>query len=94
MRKNAKPKNKIEDDKFFEKLTCVIVGILLILLFLLSFNRREFIPATLIMFSLLMFCIVYYFREDKKKTMLLGVLLGLGIGILLFAVFFSLMEMS
>ena len=35
MRKNAKPKNKIEDDKFFEKLTCVIVGILLILLLLL-----------------------------------------------------------
>lgn len=93
MKKNAKAKNKIEDDKFFEKLTCVIVGILLVLLTLLSINRREFIPATLIMLSLLMFCIVYYYREDKKKTLLLGILLGIGIGTLLFAVFFSLMEM-
>ena len=80
-----KKKSVVKNNKFYEKAVCYVVGILFI-------NMVQFLPGTIIMLSLLFFCICYYYQEDKEKQLLVYLLFGLGVGLLIFAVFYTLME--
>ena len=93
MSKNTDNKSKVlNSNRSYEKIICYIVGILFIVLSFLSFNMVEFLPSAIIMLSLLFFCICYYYRENKEKQLLVYLLFGLGVGFLIFAVFYTLME--
>ena len=82
----------VKNNRFYEKARCYIVGVLFIILAILSINMVEFLPGTLIMLALLFFCICYYYRDNKEKQLLVYLLFGLGVGLLIFAVFYTLME--
>ena len=82
----------VKNNRFYEKAICYIVGVLFIILAILSINMVEFLPGTLIMLALLFFCICYYYRDNKEKQLLVYLLFGLGVGLLIFAVFYTLME--
>lgn len=92
MKKNTDKNKVIKSNRRYEKIVCYIVGILFIVLAILSFNMIEFLPSAMIMMSLFFFCICYYYKEDKEKQLLVYLLFGLGVGFLVFAVFYTLME--
>ena len=92
MKKNTDKNNAVKSNKTYEKAVCYVVGILFIILAVLSINMAEFLPGTIIMLSLLFFCICYYYRDDNEKQLLVYLLFGLGVGLLIFAVFYTLME--
>lgn len=92
MKKNTDKNKVLKSNRSYEKVICYIVGILFIVLAVLSFNMIEFLPSAIIMLSLLFFCICYYYKEDKEKQLLVYLLFGLGVGLLVFAVFYTLME--
>lgn len=93
MIKDTDKKNIVlKSNRFYEKMICYIVGILFVVLSILSFNMIEFLPSAIIMLSLLFFCICYYYKADKEKQLLVYLLFGLGVGLLIFAVFYTLME--
>lgn len=92
--KKSTVKNKDQTDflKKFEKNICIIVFIILLIMISLCFVRIEFLPATLIIFSLQLFCLCYYYRDNDEQKLLIYTMFGLGIGTLIFAVFYTLME--
>jgi len=88
MNKITEPKNKT----IYVKGTCAVVGISFLMLCYLSTKMIQFLPATLIMLALFFFCLCYYLKDDDDKKLVVYLLFGLGIGLVLFAVFYTLME--
>ena len=87
--------NKITEQKnknIYIKVTCAAVGISVLMLSYLTLKMIQFLPATLIMLALFFFCICYYFKDDDDKKLVMYLLFGLGVGLVIFSVFYTLME--
>ena len=67
-KRNLKKKENENNIKTYEKYTCFVIGILIVLLFISVLKNPIFIPALLITFGLELFCIAYYFLDDKEKS--------------------------
>ena len=71
------------DNKNLVKGFCFAVGLLVVITLLLSiFYNTAFVSSCMLMTSLLMFGICYYFKDDRKNLMYLLFILGV---ILIFA---------
>ena len=71
----------INEEKFkrIEYCASIVTGIIFLVLLFLCFTNTLFIPVTLISFALFMFCICYYYLDDKDKKKLVYTLFSLGV---------------
>lgn len=81
-KKNVKKgKNSVNKDganiRVYEKYTCVVVGVIIALLLFAVIKNPIFIPAFLITVGLELFCVAYYYMEDKnKQSLVYGLFIG------------------
>lgn len=57
-------------DKKIEKIFCYIVSIIVLVLLILTIKKIIFLPALLLMTSLLLFGLSYTIRDSKKKWLI------------------------
>jgi len=91
-KKGKKSINKKENEvniKTYEKYTCFVVGIIIVLLFFSVLKDAIFIPAFLITIGLELFCIAYYYLDDKNKQDLVYGLFILGVGLVIAAIIYT-----
>ena len=91
VKKSINKKTK-EDIKIYEKYTCYVVGFIAVLLFASVIKNTIFIPAFLITIGLELFCIAYYFLDNKNKRDLVNVLFIVGVGLVIFAIIYTIIE--
>lgn len=78
--------------KIYEKYTCFVVGIIAILLFVSVLKNPIFIPALLITIALELFCIAYYYLEDKDKKKLVYGLFIVGVILVFVAIIYTILN--
>lgn len=69
----------------------VVLFIIIITLLLSIFYNTAFIPACILMTSLLVFTICYYIKDDKKNVMY--ILFTLGIILIIIALYYMIMRL-
>lgn len=79
--------------KKIEELFCFIILVMFVVLLFNAFKRFVFIPACLIMGSLELFSLGYYFRDDKKKVNIVYILFGSGVVLLFISVIYTFIKM-
>lgn len=72
-----------------ERLFSVIVGIIFLLLFILSWIDYIFIPACMIMACLELFSIAYFWRNNKDKRNVVYLLFIVGVILLAVAIVYT-----
>ena len=72
-------------DKKIEKIFCYIVSIIVLVLIILTIKKIIFLPALLLMTSLLLFGLSYTIRDSKKKW-LIYILFIIGVMLVISAV--------
>ena len=90
--KKSVGKKKTNNDvniKTYEKYTCFVVGLIIVLLFFSVLKNAIFIPALLITIGLEFFCIAYYYLEDKNKQNLVYGLFIFGVGLVIAAIIYT-----
>ena len=60
-------KEQQKNIKIYEKYTCFVVGIIMILLFVSVIKNPVFVPALFITIALELFCVAYYYLDDSDK---------------------------
>ena len=96
--KNIKKGKKSIDNKKkasakdYERYACYVVGLLIILLFVAVIKNAIFVPALLITIGLELFCIAYYFIDDKSKKKIVYGLFIFGVALVLFAVIYTIVK--
>lgn len=78
--------------KEYEKYTCIVIGILIILLFFAVLKNSIFIPALLITIGLELFCIAYYFLEDREKKNVVYGLFIMGVILIIVALIYTIVN--
>lgn len=86
---DKKKKNNEVNIKTYEKYTCFVVGIIIVLLFFSVLKNAIFIPALLITIGLELFCIAYYYLDDKNKKDLVYGLFIFGVGLVIAAIIYT-----
>jgi len=81
--------NSKNNIKTYEKCTCFIIGFIVILLFVSVLKNAVFIPAFLITIALELFCIAYYYMDDKEKKNFVYGLFIMGVVLVVFAIFYT-----
>ncbi len=82
IKKKKEEKYKLVDAERLKKVELIIsliVGVIFLVLLVLSIINVVFLPATLILFALFLFCICYYYIEDESKKKMVYILFGLGV---------------
>ena len=77
--------------KNYEKYTYV-VGLVILLLMYAVIRNNIFMPALLITIGLEMFCISYYYLEDKTKKNMIYILFGIGVLLVVIAVIYTIVK--
>jgi len=85
-------KYREENIKIYEKYTCFVVGLIIILLFFSVLKNSIFIPAFLITIGLELFCIAYYHLEDNSKKNMVYVLFIFGVGLVIAAIIYTILN--
>ena len=86
-------KNKENNNiKTYEKYTCFVVGILIVLLLFAAIKNMIFIPALLITIGLECFCISYYYLENKEKVNLVYGSFIFGVGLIFAAIIYTIIN--
>jgi len=83
---------EIEISPKIEKIFCLIIAIIFVILSILSFSIKELIPATLITLSLELFSISYFTKEKNGSDKKVYLLFFAGVSILLFSVFYTIIN--
>ena len=78
--------------KNYEKYTCYVVGLVILLLMYAVIRNNIFMPALLITIGLEMFCISYYYLEDKTKKNIIYILFGIGVLLVVIAVIYTIVK--
>ena len=91
-KKVTKRKEKENNIKVYEKYTCFVIGILIILLFISVLKNAIFIPALLITCGLELFCIAYYFLDDKTKKNYVYGLFVVGVILIIVAIIYTIVN--
>lgn len=101
VKKISKEKNKKEEKyalvdagklKKVELIISIVVGLVFLVLLVLSMTNVVFLPATLILFALFLFCICYYYIEDESKKKMVYILFGLGVLLIVIEVIYTLVK--
>ena len=90
-----KEKYKLVDAERLKKVELIIsliVGVIFLVLLFLSIINVVFLPATLILFALFLFCICYYYIEDESKKKMVYILFGLGVLLIVIEVIYTLVK--
>ncbi len=87
-------KSQIHANKLhkFEKMLCIIVAIIFVVLIFMSIKNANFIPATIIALALELFCICYYYIEDVNKKALVYSFFGIGVVLVIFEVIYLIIK--
>lgn len=80
------------DIKRYEKYTCFVVGLIIVFLLFAVIKNSVFVPAFLITIGLELFCISYYYMDDRKKKDLVYGLFGVGVLLVLIAVIYTIVK--
>ena len=91
-KKLSKKKEQENNIKVYEKYTCYVIGILIILLFVSVLKNAIFIPALLITCGLELFCIAYYFLDDKNKKNYVYGLFVVGVILIIVAIIYTIIN--
>ena len=75
-----------------ELIISIFVGIIFLALLVCAIINKVFIPAALISFALLLFCICYYYIEDESKKKLVYILFGVGVLLIIIEVIYTLVN--
>jgi len=75
--------------KTYEKFTCFIVGLMIVLLVFAVIKNSIFIPALLITIALELFCIAYYHIDNKSKKSLVYALFEFGVALVVAAIIYT-----
>lgn len=89
IKKKEEKQQLIPVNSKFEKIFCIIIALIFLILFILSFSIKELIPATLITLSLELFAICYFIKENNGKLKTVYTLFAIGVLILLISVFYT-----
>ena len=96
VKKVAKGKKSVNGKKnlkkTYEKYTCYVVGVIVLLLVVAVIKNLIFIPALLITIGLELFCIAYYFIDNKRKKSLVYGLFELGVFLVLVAIVYTIIK--
>lgn len=84
--------NKKNPKKLYEKYTCYVVGVIVLLLVVAVIKNLIFIPALLITIGLELFCIAYYFIDNKSKKSLVYGLFEIGVFLVLVAIIYTIIK--
>ena len=91
--KNAvNKKDNKEKIKLYEKYTCYVVGLIILLLVIAVIKNYIFIPALLITIGLELFCISYYYIDDKSKKSLVYGLFEIGVFLIVVAIIYTIVK--
>ena len=96
-KKQKEEKYKLIDSnklKRIELIISLVVGIIFLVLLVLSMTNVVFLPATLILFALFLFCICYYYIEDESKKKMVYTLFTLGVILIVVEVIYTLIKIS
>lgn len=97
-KKNVKKKEEkyrfIDGNKLrrIELIISLFVGIVFLVLLVCAIVNKIFIPAMLISFALLLFCVCYYYIEDESKKRLVYILFGVGVLLIVIEVIYTLVN--
>lgn len=95
-KKGRKSINKEKEEKLnvkiYERYTCFVVGFIAFLLFFSVLKDAIFIPAFLITIGLELFCIAYYYLEDKNKKEFVYGLFIIGISLVVSAIIYTIIK--
>lgn len=97
---NKKGKNNVDrkkhskkvDVKVYEKYTCYAVGLIILLLLFAVIKNFIFVPAFLITVALELFCIAYYYFDNKERQSLVYILFGFGVVLVLIAIIYTIFK--
>ena len=92
VKKVSKKNEEKENIKIYEKCTCFVVGIIILLLVFAVIKNAIFIPALLITIGLELFCISYYFIDDKEKKSLVYGLFEFGVFLVVVAIIYTIVK--
>lgn len=88
-------KYKVIEAEKFRKIEFIIslsIGIVFLILLFLTMKNTIYLPATLISFSLFLFCICFYYIEDKSKKKLVYTLFTIGVILIAIEVIYTLVK--
>ena len=94
-KKKKEEKYKLVDTERLKKVELIIsliVGVIFLVLLVLSIINVVFLPATLILFALFLFCICYYYIKDESKKKMVYILFGLGVLLIVIEVIYTLVK--
>lgn len=94
IKKGKKSIDNKKDAKVYEKYACYVVGLLILLLIISFIKNPIFLPALLITIALELFCIAYYFIDNKNKKKLVYELFIFGVALVLFAVIYTIIKIA
>ena len=83
---------KKDNTKIYEKLSCYIVGLMIILLIILVIKSIIFLPALLIFIGLELFSIAYYYIDNKSKKSLVYGLFEIGVFLVIIAIIYTIVK--
>lgn len=95
IKKKKEEKYKLVDTERLKKaelIISLIVGVIFLVLLVLSIINVVFLPATLILFALFLFCICYYYIEDESRKKMVYILFGLGVLLIVIEVIYTLVK--
>ena len=92
VKKINKKKEQQENIKIYEKCTCFVVGIIILLLVFAVIKNSIFIPALLITVGLELFCISSYYIDDKEKKSLVYGLFEFGVFLVVIAIIYTIVK--
>ena len=87
-----KDTNKKNNTKTYEKLSCIIVGLMIILLIILVIKSIIFLPSLLIFIGLELFSIAYYYIDNKSKKSLVYGLFEIGVFLVIIAIIYTIVK--
>lgn len=84
--------SKKNSKKIYEKYTCYVVGVIVLLLLVAVIKNLIFLPALLITIGLELFCIAYYYIDNKNKKSLVYGLFEFGVFLVIVAIVYTIIK--
>ena len=92
IKQQPKEEFQLEISPKIEKIFCLIIALIFVVLAILSFSIKELIPATLITLSLELFSLSYFTKEKNGTEKRVYLLFFAGVSILLISVFYTIIH--
>jgi len=91
-KKENKQKLSIKRIKQMQKVMCLLVAIIFVVLLIIAIKNYIFIPGTMIALALELFCICYYYIDNEDKKPLVYTFFGVGVALIIFEVIYIIIK--